>query len=376
MAARSPDPAPPTGATVERVVVRRLERPVAPPLVSGIHKIAMVAMNVVEVTSAGRAGLGYTYAFSRREAESVTPLLLHLGEPLVGRALDPRATTAEAWRRINFIGRGGPPVMALSALDVACWDLHAQLLGIPLHAALGAPRSEHEVYVAAGSLALGPEELAAEARELLAAGYAGYKLRVGGPDLDRDVERVRAVAAAIDPGAKLMVDANQAWTRAEAGAFAGRLEDLELTFFEEPIDAEDLEGLAALTASAPMPIAAGESNYGPRRFADLLAGGCLDVLQPDLMRCGGISGYLEILAAAAAAGLPVHPHLFTEIAPHLPSGDGPGPQLIEHLPGWFDDVFAGAPRPDRGRLSPGDAPGLGLSLSPLALERYVVGVWE
>ena len=363
-------------AVIEGATLRRVSRPVQPPLVSGIHNITSLELNVVELRAAGHAGLGYTYAFSAREAEAVTPLILHLAEALVGRDLaTPAAHQALMWRRINFVGRAGPSVMAMSALDVALWDLHARSVELPLHAVLGRPRIEQRVYAAGGSRALGRDELVAEALKLQALGFAGYKLRVGSEDWREDVARVTAVRTAVGSELALMVDANQAWDADIAIRAAVQLAPLALAWFEEPVDSEDFASLAAVRARAPMPIAAGESVYGVASFARMIEAGAVDVLQPDLMRCGGISGFLEIAAMGEGAGLRIAPHLFCEITPHLPSPDGVA-TLGEYLPGWFDGLFAGAAPPLSGVLAPGSAPGLGLSLSKSALAEHTIAEFQ
>jgi L-alanine-DL-glutamate epimerase-like enolase superfamily enzyme len=366
-------PAPTAGGTViEGVTVRRVSRVVHPPLVSGIHNIAAIELNVVEIRAAGHASLGYTYAFSVREAEAVTPLVLHIAETLLGRELaSPDVHQAAMWRRINFIGRAGPPVMALSALDVALWDLHARSLGLPLHVVLGRPRIEQRVYAAGGSRAMDVDELVAEALRLQALGYAGYKLRIGSEDWREDVRRVAAVRSAVGPEPALMADVNQAWDADTATRAAAELAPLALAWLEEPVDSEDFAAMAAVRERAPMPIAAGESLYGAQGFARMIEAGAVDVLQPDLMRCGGISGYLQIAAMGESAGLQVAPHLFCEIVAHLASPSGAA-TLVEHLPGWFDGLFAGAALPRAGVISPTGAPGLGLALSQSAPAEHTI----
>jgi L-alanine-DL-glutamate epimerase-like enolase superfamily enzyme len=361
--------------TLEAAIVRRVSKAVDPPLISGIHHIDRIEMNVVELSLGGETGVGYTYAFAAREADSVTPLILHLCEALAEPGSDPLATkSAPLWDRINFIGRGGPPVMALSAIDMALWDLHARLEGVPLHAALGLPGAEQRVYAAGGSRSLTTEGLVEEALGFRAAGYTGYKMRIGAEDWRGDVARVAAVREAVGPEVELMVDANQAWSVETAIQAAEAMGPLELSWFEEPVDAEDFAAMAAVRAAAPMPIAAGETGYGAGPFETLVAGGCVDVLQPDLMRCGGITGFLEVAALGRREGIEVAAHLFDQITPQLPPTEGEG--RIEMLPGWFDGLFTGFPLPEGGRVRPGTAPGTGIAFSAEALAENVVGVHE
>jgi L-talarate/galactarate dehydratase len=169
-----------------------------------------------------------------------------------------------------------------------------------------------------------------------------------------------------------MVDVNQAWT-AETALQAGReLEDVGLLWIEEPIDAQDYAGQARLSRELRTPIAAGETLWGRQGFQQLLDAGGVDVIQLDLMRCGGITPLLGIAELVESYGLPISSHLFTEISAHL-LGTTPGGQMAEHLPSWFDPLFDHAPRIVEGRLLPREDPGIGLRLAPAAVERWEVG---
>jgi L-alanine-DL-glutamate epimerase-like enolase superfamily enzyme len=264
--------------------------------------------------------------------------------------------------------------MALSAIDVALWDLHAQLLGIPLHLLLGLPAADHAVYAAGGSRSLSRDGLVAEANRFKADGYRGYKMRIGSDDWRADVERVAAVRETLGREIELMVDANQAWDAGTAIQVAEALEPLDIAWFEEPVDAESMTAMAAVRARSPIPVAAGETVYGSSPFHRLVEEGCLDVLQPDLMRCGGLTGFLEIADLAKRVGLRLAPHLFTQVSPHILARSDAG--QVEHLDGWFDGFFAGEPLPEDGVVHPGSDPGLGISISADAREHWTVGTYE
>ncbi|HEX4730672.1 MAG TPA: mandelate racemase/muconate lactonizing enzyme family protein [Solirubrobacterales bacterium] len=353
-----------TAATIEGFAAHRVSLPIDPPQLSGGHRIASIDLNLVEAHAGEHTGVGYSFAFSPLEADSVQPLIRYLGEPLVGSPVTAvRTHWAQMWKRLGtFLGRSGPPMMALSAIDVALWDLHCRRLGRPLADVLGLPRLEVPLYGAGGFLSDTEEHVITEALSFRDAGFRAYKMRAGGPDLDEDVRRVYGVREAIGPEMKLMLDVNQAWDVNTTVRAMRDLEGARLHWLEEPLDAEDFEGLAEVRRRAPMAIAAGETVYGLAPLIRMLELGSVDVLQPDLMRCGGITGFLEIAAHARAAKVVVAAHLFTEISPHLMALSGAG-NMTEYLPGWFDPLFDGAPDPSHGVVRAGDAPGLGLSLA-------------
>jgi L-talarate/galactarate dehydratase len=357
-------------ATIEGFSVHRVSLPIDPPQLSGGHRIAAIELNLVEAHAAGEIGVGYAFAFNPLDAESVTPLIRRLAEPLIGApAAAVRSHWARGWKELGtFLGRSGPPMMALSAIDVALWDLHARCLGRPLAEVLGVDRPTVPLYGAGGFLSDTVDDVIGEALRFRAAGFAGFKMRAGGPNLDRDVARVLAVREAIGPDWPLMLDVNQAWDVPTTIAALEGLRPARLGWLEEPIDADDHAGLAEVRRRGDAPIAAGETVYGTAPLLRLLELGAVDYLQPDLMRCGGITGFLEVAAAARAAGVVVLPHLFTEVAPHLVALSL-GAEMTEYLPRWFDAIFDGRDDPWQGSVRAGDAPGLGLTISPAAAAR-------
>jgi mandelate racemase len=357
---------------IDEIVIHRLAMPLDPPIRSGIHHIAGVHTVMVEARLGGETGVGYAFAFSPNEARAVAAI----GEDLVatvmaapGRGV--RAHWSAMWDHLNFIGHEGPGVMAMAAIDTALWDLLARQAGLPLYRLLGARGAEVEAYAAGGWLSWSVEEVIEEARLFAAAGYRAYKMRVGSPDWRADVERVRAVREALDQELGLMIDVNQAWDMETARAAGESLEDLGLLWIEEPVDAQDHAGQARLAAELRTPVAAGETLWGRRGFAQLLDAGGVDVVQLDLMRCGGITPFLAIVALVEASGSPVTSHLFTPISAHLLAATA-RPHMAEHLPAWFDPIFEEPPRIVDGLLLPSDEPGLGLTVSPAALERWEV----
>jgi mandelate racemase len=357
---------------IDAVDLHRLAMPLDPPIRSGIHHIDGIHTVVVEVRAGGEVGVGYAFAFSLNETRAIAAI----GEDLVTVVqADPRrgvrAHWQAMWEHLNFIGHEGPGVMAMAAIDTALWDLLARQAGIPLYRLLGAAGGEVEAYAAGGWLSWDVGRVIEEAQLFAEAGYRAYKMRVGSSDWRADAERVRAVRAALDRRVGLMIDVNQAWdvdTAIEAG---NDLEDVGLLWIEEPVDAQDHAGHARLAAELRTPVAAGETLWGRRGFTQLMDAGGVDVVQLDLMRCGGITPFLQIATLVEASGSPVTSHLFTPISAHLLAAI-PRPHMAEHLPAWFDPLFEEAPRIIEGLLLPSEEPGLGLTLSSGALERWKV----
>lgn len=355
--------------------VRRIVCPLERPFRSGIHNIEAIHNVVIELSDGPlrtgtapaetQTGVGYTFAFNTADTAAVFALAIDLAKAVVGQPVsEVRAHWSRAWSRINFIGHAGPPVMALAAVDMALWDLHASLTGTPLHSLLGIPAGRWPVYASGGSLALSLDELRSEAERYRAQGYRGYKFRVGQADYARDEERVAAVRDQVGPEFTLMVDANQAWTRSTALRACAALERHQLAWIEEPLNADDIEGMAQLRRRIGTPIAAGETGYGWRGMLQLLQAGAVDILQPDLMRCGGITPFLNVAALAEAFTVPVFPHLYAETVGAL-LGLFPAGATIEYFEGWFDHLFGPPPIRD-GFLASAAEPGLGLRLSERA----------
>ncbi|HWE23536.1 MAG TPA: enolase C-terminal domain-like protein, partial [Myxococcales bacterium] len=271
-------------------------------------------------------------------------------------------------------GRSGVSGMAISAIDVACWDLKAKLLRVPLAKLLGTVRRSIPAYGSGGFTSLSDAELQRQLAGWVEQGFSMVKMKVGRHP-ERDLERVRSARKAIGRGVELFVDANGAYDRKQALAFADRFAELGVTWFEEPVVRTDVAGLRLLRDRAPagMEIAGGEYGYEPADFRVFLEAQALDVVQADGTRCGGITGFLRDAALIEAHELPMSSHC----APALHIALGCGVPAVRHLE-WFADhvrieqmLFDGAPPPERGELRPDLArPGIGLSLKRPDAERW------
>src|SRR6266404_4938614 len=249
---------------IGRVAVHPLRLPLPRPLKTSIHDIRAVDTVLVELQGDGGAvGSGYCFVFGERRARALQALVEDLAPLYEGQdATATRATFDRAWRSINFLGHAGLAVMALAALDTACWDLAAQAAGLPLWRFLGAERHRVPAYASSGLwLHRSIDELVAEAQRFIAQGHRAMKMRLGKTRAGEDLERARALRAALGPDVKLLADVNQGWDEATAIRTGRALEEVGLFWLEEPLPYEDLEGAARVAAALDTPIASGETEY-------------------------------------------------------------------------------------------------------------------
>jgi L-alanine-DL-glutamate epimerase-like enolase superfamily enzyme len=325
---------------------------------------------VVEVEGAGERGLGYTYG----DASVAGIASGALAKAVAGvDVLDVGAAHMKAAAALRNIGRTGPGAMALSALDVALHDLRARVLGVPLWKLLGAVRDEVPIYGSGGFTSYDDAQLRDQLSGWAAEGIPRVKMKVG-RDPDRDEHRLDVARAAVGDGVELMVDANGAYDRRQAVLWAERYAARGVTWFEEPVSSDDVQGMALVRDQAPggIEIAAGEYVW---REPDALALiGAVDVLQVDVTRCGGITTTLAIDALARARSMPTSIHC----APALSAHAGAAMATLRHLEYFHDHVriermlFDGVAEVAEGGVlvPPADRPGLGLELKSADAERY------
>ena len=337
---------------ITRVRAHAFHFPTDAPEADGTIAWDATTMVLAEVEAGGERGLGYSYADAAAAAvvnEVLGPRILQLD------AFDIPKIWSGMVAAVRNIGWRGVAACAISAVDVALWDLKARLLGVPLARLLGLARTEVPIYGSGGFTSYSIDRL----REQLSGwverdGCRYVKMKIGS-DPAQDFERVTAACEAIGK-AELFVDANGAYARKQALAFAERFAELGVTWFEEPVASDDLEGLRIMRDRAPpcIEIAAGEYGYEPFYFRRMVEAGAVDVLQADATRCGGYTGFLRAAALADAFAIPLSAH--TAPALHLPVCCA-APRL-RHVE-WFHDhariehrVFDGAPIPRDGAIAP------------------------
>ena len=360
----------PSSRTIISMTPAHVSLPLPRPLRVGAFEARAVDTCCVTLrTREGLKGRGWCFAFGPERARAMLAMARDLFANLLGR--DPAEADAnwEAMRKAaSFVGRDGVSALAMSALDTACWDLAARAAGEPLWRFLGGERREIPCYASEGLwLNLTTAELEEEAASLKARGFRAMKLRVGGR-VEEDVERIRAVRAAIGPEVALMVDANQAWDVETAKRACRAFEPFGLRWVEEPVDHEDVQGCAEVAAASAIPICTGETNYNPRGMRQLLEAGAADVLMPDLERCSGVTGWRRAAAMAKEFGKPVTPHLFHEVSAHLLSAEPHG-VWCEYMP-WWEAVIEEPMELRDGNLILSDRPGLGVEWKEEALREF------
>lgn len=322
-----------------------------------------IAMLFVELqTEQGHEGLGLSY--SKRaggpgqfaHAQEIAPALI--GE-------DPN-DIARLWDKLCWagasVGRSGLATQAIGAFDVALWDAKARRANLSLAKLLGAHRDSVRCYNTSGGFLHTPiDELKVNAAASIARGIGGIKLKVGQPDGRLDLQRVQAVREHLGDGVALMVDANQQWDRPTAQRMCRALEGFDLVWIEEPLDAYDHEGHAALAQRFDTPIATGEMLTSAGEHGDLIRHRAADWLMPDGPRVGGITPFLKIAGLAHHAGLMLAPHFAMELHVHLAAAY-PTEPWVEHFE-WLEPLFNERIEIANGRMLVPTRPGLGLSLS-------------
>ena len=310
----------------------------------------------------GHQGLGFSY--SKRAGG---PGLYAHAQELAPNLLDEDPNDiARLWDKLVWagasVGRSGLAVQAIAAFDVALWDMKARRAALPLAKLLGAHRDAVPCYNTSGGFLSSPlPQVLASVESLLERGIGGIKIKVGQPDTRADFERVSAVHRLIDGRANLMIDANQQWDRTTAQRFGRMVEPLGLTWIEEPLDAYDAEGHAALAAMLDTPVASGEMLTSVAEHAELIRLRSVDFIQPDAPRVGGITPMLRVMALADQARLRLAPHFAMELHVHLAAAYPHGP-WVEHFD-WLEPLFEDRLVIRDGLMHLPDRPGLGLSLS-------------
>jgi mandelate racemase len=323
------------------------------------------------LTAEGATGHAYLFCYRPSAARAIALMVEDAVSLVAGRAVEPRALGAFIARRFALLGVTGAARMALSAVDVALWDLVAQHAGLPLARLLGGDTDPLPAYNSNGLGLIGAQAAADEAERLLAGGFRAVKLRLGYPTLEQDIEVIRAVRDRLPDTVSIMVDYNQALTLAEAQERGSVLEDEGVAWIEEPIAHHDWQGCASLAAGLAVPLQLGENFDGAKDLARALAIGACDYVMPDLMRIGGVSGWLDAAGVASAHGVPMSSHLMPEVSSQLLAAT-PTRHWVEHVD-WAD-AFLAEPFPVLdGYIVVPDRPGNGLAWDADAVARLRAG---
>ena len=327
---------------------------------------------VVELQAGDHMGLGYSYTH-----KTAAPLARELmKEHVVGRdPSDTNALFASVRKAQRNYGREGIAATALSAIDIAVWDLKAKLLGEPLCRLLGQVREAAPVYGSGGFTSYDDAQLSAQLAGWVSEGIPRVKMKIGTHPED-DLRRVHVARRAIGDAAALFVDANGAYTRKQALNFAQRFRDeCNVVWFEEPVSSDDLAGLHLLRTEGPaeMDIAAGEDGWTAMYLKTMMEAEAVDVIQADATRCGGVTGFMDVAAIADAHPLPLSAHCGPSIHMHLACAA----RSLRHVEYFHDHarmestLFEGFCEPVNGEMRPDlSRPGMGLAFKHADAERY------
>ncbi len=325
-----------------------------------------VAFLFAEIESKeGHRGIGFSYS-KRAGGPGLYAHAKEIAPELIGE--DPN-DIARLWEKLVWagasVGRSGLATQAIAAFDIALWDLKAKRANLPLAKLLGAHRDSVQCYNTSGGYLQAPiEEVLDNVTKSLAKGIGGIKIKVGQPDPMIDLKRVQAVRKHLGENVAFMVDANQQWDRPTAHRFGRILEQFNLVWIEEPLDAYDAEGHARLAAELDTPIATGEMLTSVAEHYELIRNDSVDFIQPDAPRVGGITPFLKILSLADQKGLRLAPHFAMEIHLHLAASYAREP-WVEHFE-WLEPMFNERLQIKDGRMIVPNRPGLGISLSEQA----------
>ncbi|NNC12790.1 mandelate racemase/muconate lactonizing enzyme family protein [Planctomonas sp. JC2975] len=274
-------------------------------------------IEVLVDTESGVTGHGFSWT-PTIGAHSVLAMLDHdIRDFAVGRDADPATLWTPLWERLHEAGSGGVTTIAMAGLDLALWDAVGRAAQKPVADLIGERRASLRVYGSGVNRHYSLDQLVEQARRWADAGYSLVKLKVGGHPLAEDVDRVAAVRETIGPDVDLAIDANQLWTLDEAERAVGELSRFRLHWIEEPLRADDLLGHAALRSRIEVPVALGENLHTVYRFREAIELGAADIVQPNVIRVGGITPFLAIAELAEAAGIPVYPHLLPDLSGQL-----------------------------------------------------------
>jgi L-alanine-DL-glutamate epimerase-like enolase superfamily enzyme len=354
---------------ISNVEVHLVSTPIRAGFSDATRKVETVGYTIVRITTdQGLEGFGITYHEVGGEATK-SLILKNMAPKLIGRSpLETEVIWQEFFHYLRGVGRKGLMFCALSAVDIALWDLKGKVSNLPLYKLLGGNKTKIPVYGSGGWTSYSDEELVDEMKSMVEQGYSMIKFKVGvegGSNPRRDIQRVRKVREAVGPEIGLMLDANNCWDSATGVQFANKVREYDIMLLEEPVFADDIPGLARFRRGTDIPLATGEHEYTKFGVRDLVLNEAADIVQTDGARAGGYTESLKIAAITQAWNLRFAPHALENIHIHLVSAV-PNALFLERLLLYEEitaQVYKNAPLPVNGFMEIPDLPGLGLELN-------------
>jgi mandelate racemase len=356
--------------TLRSVSARPVLVPLRRPIVSKVGLFDQWPIILIDLqTEEGIVGRSYLEPYLKQSVRYIVPAINDLAAAHVGKPIYPLDDFRAAQKSLNLIGYEGMSMIAVSGLDMAAWDALAKAANLPLAIFLGGSLGSVPAYNSNGLWLIDVAKLADEAVELAAeGGFTGLKLRLGRDRLKDDLNAIEAVRAALGAEVKLMVDFNQGLSLGDALHRCHALDREGLFWFEEPITYNNLAGYTQLARELATPVQLGENFYGPRALAQALAIGAGDLVMPDLMRIGGVTGWLRAAAIAGASGIQMSTHLYPEFAAHLMRVTETAHWL--EWQDWADPILAEPFALDEGALVVPARPGAGIEWNEDAVKRF------
>jgi mandelate racemase len=357
-----------TVPAIRGVKARAIIAPIARPVKNAFGVIEAAPMVLIDVeTDSGITGHAYIFAYTKLTLKALTHLVEEIGRELVGKPVVPFDLMTAMDAKFRLLSWQGLVGMAVSGLDMAYWDALGQATGKPVVELLGGSLRPIKAYDSYGVVDPVADEKAL--RHSLERGFRGIKIKGGDGDAANDERVVKGVRALLGPDIALMIDFNQSLDPAEAKRRIERLAPYDLTWVEEPVPQENLLGHAEVRESSPIPIQAGENWWFPRGFAEAIAAGASDFIMPDLMKCGGVTGWLRVAGQTEAASIPMSSHLFAEASAHMLAVT-PTAHWLEFLD-FARSILAKPAEIVDGTVT-ARGPGLGIEWNEAAVAKYLV----
>lgn len=356
--------------TFDSVTVRAVSVPLRRPLVAKVGNFTEWPFILIDVkTKEGVIGRAYLEPYLRNAVRYIKPAIEDMAELFKGRQLAPLDMFRDVIGKLHLVGRQGVSMIVAAGLDMAMWDALAKAAGLPLAELLGGTVGKIRTYNTNGLWLLPLDKLAKEAEELVAEGnFSAIKIRLGRPKLADDLQALSLVRGAIGNDIQLMCDFNQGQTLQEAIWRLHALDDQGLYWFEEPVVYDNYAQNAQLAAEMKTPISIGENIYGPRSFFDAVQAKAADLYMPDLMRIGGVTGWMRAAAIAGAAGLPLSSHLYPEVSAHLLRASESADWL--EYRDWGNPIIAEPFQVVDGQAIVPNRPGNGIEWNEAAVAKY------
>jgi mandelate racemase len=361
-----------TSLTVRDITARSVVLKLNRPIFAKIATITDWPLILIDLlTEEGIIGRSYLEPYIAKAMRYLVPTLEDFGAMLKGRRVAPFELFDTARKSLHFVGYEGLSMIAASGLDMAAWDALAKAANLPLCELLGGSVGPVKSYNSNGLWLKEPKAVAEEALELRdEGGFSGLKLRLGRERVSDDLATLDAVRAALGEEMHLMVDFNQGLDLAEALWRCHMIDDCGLTWIEEPIVYDNLDGYAQLANELKTPLQIGENFYGPREMYKAVQKKASDLIMPDFMRIGGVSGWMRAAAIAGAAGIPISTHLYPEVAAHMMRVTETAHWL--EWQDWADPILQQPYEIRNGFLHIPDVPGIGLEWDEEAVEANLV----